>query len=170
MGKYAILAVILGITILSYFYLQLGGMSDVQKGIVTIDSYLLVGKSFKGKYNSPQLEKIFYQVKKMGGHLVVINYPLQGDSTKRGFVYQVIGTQVKEGLKNIPIGLHQRTIPTYRAVQARIDVHNLIMPKPKDIEEKLRTYAKKQDFSLENYVIERYLSNRELVIEIPILE
>lgn len=170
MRKYVILAVILTTTILSYFYFQLGGVSDIRKQVVTVDSYQLIAQSFKGKYNSSKLEEIFYGAKKLGNLLVIINYSLQGDSTEQGFVHQMIGVQTEKIPTDIPAGFHQETIAKTKTVQAIIDAHNLVMPKPNEIEEVLRTYGKEQNLLLAGYTIERYLSDRELIVEIPIIE
>ena len=170
MRKYVILAVILMTTILSYFYFQLGGVSDIKKSIESADDYLLVAKSFKGKYNSNQLEDIFYSARAIGDQLVIVNYPLLGDSIENGFVHQLIGAQVAEIPETMPSGFRIEELAISKVVRATIDAHNLVMPKPNEIEEALRIYAKEQNLTLVGYTIERYLSDRELVIEIPVIE
>lgn len=170
MRRYIILAVILMTMILSYFYFQLGGVSDIQKSVVNVDNYTLVAKSFKGKYNSNQLEDIFYAARAIGDQLVIVNYPLQGDSTENGFLHQLIGAQLIETPSNMPVGFNQKTIIISKVVRATIDAHNLVMPKPNEIEEALRIFAEEQNLKLVGYTIERYLSDRELVIEIPVIE
>lgn len=170
MKKYVILAALLMTVILSYFYFQLGGVSDIQKSIVTVDGHMLVAKSFKGKYNSLQLEDIFYKAKSVGDQLVIVNYPLLGDSTEDGFIDQLIGSQVTIEPNIIPTSFNVEEIATSRSVRARIDAHNLVMPKPGEIEAALRSYAKEQNLTLVGYTIERYLSDRELIVDIPIIE
>jgi len=170
MRKYVILAVLLMTIMLSYFYFQLGGVSDIQKSIVTVDRHMLVAKSFKGKYNSLQIEDIFYKAKSIGDQLVIVNYPLLGDSTEDGFVYQLIGSQVDAEPNEIPIGFKIEEVASSKAVRAHIDAHNLVMPKPDEIEDGLRAYAKEQNLTLVGYTIERYLSDRALVVDIPIIE
>ena len=156
--------------IFSYFYFQLGGISNIEKNTVDVDNYLLIAMPFKGRYNSSELEEIFYSARAIGDQIVIINYPLPGDSTRDGFISQLIGTRVSEVPTNIPIGFQPKTIEIAKVVQAKIDAHNLVMPKPNEIEEALRTYAEEQKLSLESYTIERYISNRELIIEIPIIQ
>jgi hypothetical protein len=170
MRKIVILAVLLTTITLSYFYFQLGGVSDIQKDIVAVDAHMLVAKSFKGKYNSAQLEGLFYQVKSMGDQLVIVNYPLQGDSTENGFIHQLIGTQVTSMPDKAPAGFAQNEIGPSKVVRATIDAHNLVMPKPDEIEAALRDYGKEQNLTLVGYTIERYLSDREQIIDIPIIE
>ncbi len=170
MRKYVILAVIGMTAILSYFYLQLGGVSGIEKNVVTVDNYLIVAKPFKGKYNSGHLEDVFYEAKSLGGQLVIVNYRLEGDSTEDGYIHQLIGVQKVMSAEDIPKGFKQDTLAISKVVQARIGAHNLVMPKPDEIEEALRAYAKEQNLDLEGYTIERYISDRELVIEIPIIQ
>lgn len=170
MRKYVILAVILMTTILSYFYFQLGGVNGIQKSVETVNNYSLVAKSFKGKYNSNQLEEIFYTARAIGDQLIIVNYPLLGDSVENGFVHQLIGVQVAEIPETIPSGFQVEELATSKVIRATIDAHNLVMPKPNEIEETLRAFAKGQNLELLGYTIERYLSDRELIIEIPVIE
>jgi hypothetical protein len=170
MRKYVILAVILMTGVLSYFYFQLGGVSDIEKTVEVVNNYKLVGSSFKGKYNGLKLESMFTEARALGEQLVIVNYPLQGDSTEDGFVHQLIGTQVVEVPDDIPEGFSVQELKISKVVRASIDAHNLVMPKPNEIEEVLRMFAKEQNLNLEGYTIERYLSDRELVVEIPIIE
>jgi len=170
MRKYVILAVILMAVVLSYFYFQLGGVSNIKKSIETVDSYQLIATSFKGKYNGRQLEGIFHQARTLGDQLVIVNYPLLGDSTEDGYVHQLIGAQVGEVSKDIPIGFEVQELTISRVIRATIDAHNLVMPQPKEIEEALRIFGMEQNLTLEGYTIERYISDRELVVEIPVIE
>jgi hypothetical protein len=170
MRKYVIVGVILMTVVLSYFYFQLGGVSDIEKSVEQVDGYQLVGKSFKGKYNGLGLEAVFFQAKELSDQIVIVNYPMEGDSIEDGFVNQLIGAKVANTPSILPDGFSEVLINSTRVVRATIDAHNLVMPKPNEIEEALREFAKEQNLKLEGYTIEQYLSERELIIEIPIVE
>ena len=93
MRKYVIFAVILMTIVLSYFYFQLGGVSDIAKSVEVVSDYKLLASAFKGKYNGRQLESIFYEARSLGAQLVIVDYPLLGDSTEDGFIHQLIGAR-----------------------------------------------------------------------------
>ena len=53
-------------------------------------------------------------------------------------------------------------------VQARLQAHFLVSPSPDEVQDSMREYASKQKLKIENFTIEKYLSDDSIILEMPI--
>lgn len=157
-----------------YFYL--GGADEVIVSHKKIDGYKIAGIDYEGRYRSEQLEQIYFDIKRkqetgvLEGELVVVNYILQGDSVENGFIRQFLGIQLSKSSQKIPKGFTLKVIEAEMVISAVINAHNLVMPNPNKIDETISEYAKENNLKRVNFTIEKYVSDRELIIEVPIVE
>ena len=160
-------------------YLYLGGAQSVSVAIKKLDGYTIIGTEYTGRYKSKEIETLFYTTKQLlnsdsiEGKLVVINYPLAQDSIEKGFVKQFIGIAIEHYYdydKRLKFNYTIRKIDCDSILQASITSHNLVMPHPEKVEKKIAGFAKKNNLSIANFTIEKYVSDSELVIEVPVFE
>ena len=173
--KVIITAGVVFIALCLFFYMYLGGTAEVTISKRDINNYQFVGKDYSGRYRSEELENIYFDLKEkkesgaFDGELVVINYPMEGDSTENGFVHQFLGIQLNAAMEHIPSTYQRLFIESRQTLEAKIPAHNLVMPSPEDIENDIRSMARAENLALVNYTIEIYVSDRELLVQIPIL-
>ncbi|MDH5367383.1 MAG: hypothetical protein OEW67_10370 [Cyclobacteriaceae bacterium] len=157
-----------------YFYL--GGMDEIIISHKENDGYEIVGINYEGRYRSEELEQIYFDVKQkketgeLEGELVVVNYKLGGDSIENGFIKQFLGIQLSKANQKIPEGFTLKVIESKMIISVNISAHNLVMPNPNKIGQKINKYASENNLERVNFTIEKYVSDRELIIEVPIIE
>ncbi|MDH5474444.1 MAG: hypothetical protein OEX22_02010 [Cyclobacteriaceae bacterium] len=170
------LIIIAALTVLGSIYVFLGGIDDVVVVKKKSEGYEIVGKHYEGRYRSEELEQTYFEVKEklekgqLEGDLVVLNYVLGGDSLENGFIRQFIGVDLQTSNQTIPDGFRLQSINNKMSIAAIISAHNLVMPSPSTIDTKIGKFAKANNLELVNYTIERYVSDRELIIEVPVVE
>ncbi len=160
-----------GLTIL-YFYL--GGFNKVDYAIKEVNrEYIIIGRKFEGKYNSPELEKIFTTVKKLikngqiRGTMVIVNYNDSYDEYE-GIVKYTIGILVNSEEYDVPEDFEIINFDATKIVRATINAHNVVMPSPAKILKGAIRMAVQYNLKLSNYSIEQYLDERQLVIDFPV--
>ena len=167
-------ASVIVLVILLYVFTLLGGFEKVEVTLVNENKYYILGIPFNGKYNDPTLEDIYFEVKEskdkgvVQGEITVINYQLGGDSTEQGWVRQFIGIKSDDKTKDNG-SLVILTQPTGEIIRAKVSSHNLVMPKPDEIDKLVMQMANELNVNVVNYTIERYVSDRELYIDTPII-
>jgi hypothetical protein len=153
-----------GIAILALaVYFLLGGFSPIQVELVQSEGYQIQGRLFEGKYNSTDLEELFFQMKKYSEiterPFTVINFD-EFMNEETGDVKQFVGV-----LGSLQVDtLETQIIAAGQLGRATITAHNFVMPKPSHVRKKLQEISSKP---LENYSIEIY-TEEKLVIEIPV--
>lgn len=162
----AITAVIIGVG-----YIYLGGLNKVEYSVENVLDYNLVGRHFEGKSDDRQIEQAFFEAKdllsdgRLNGTLALINY--NDTSLAEGDVKMFIGVLLKERVDALPVDYDRLTIPANRAMRATIGAHNVLMPSPETIEDNLRKEAQEYALELQNFTIEQYISDRQLLIDMP---
>jgi hypothetical protein len=158
--------------LVTVLYACLGGFNEtILSYAQEEDAVHLSGKLFEGKYNDSELGKLFFEVKDLyktlgeGHTLVVVNYPHERE--EEGFVHQFIAIQSPEPIP-LPEGWEYRQIQNRPSVEATIQSHNLVMPRPNKIRAQASRYAADQGVNLDNYSIERYHSEWQLVVSFPV--
>jgi len=159
-------------------YILLGGFDKIKVEKVEVDNYVVVGMNYEGRYRSKELRNIFNDVKNkldsgiVNGLMVVVNYNLDKDSLDNGFIRQFIGILIdqNESNKTLPQKYELINIETTSAIAAKISAHNLVMPSPAKIDQKIAAFAKANELKKMNLSIEKYVSERELIIEVPLFD
>jgi len=153
-------------------YVYLGGLNSVEYTIENVSDYNLVGLTFQGEGDSPEIEEAFFEARefarggRLDGILTIINYKdttLADDELKL-----FIGVKLKGGTSDIPEHYQRLTIPATRTVRARIEANNVVRPKPNTIESRLLQEARGNDLEVRDFTIEQYISPEVLIIDMPV--
>ncbi|NNF36775.1 MAG: hypothetical protein HKN68_21920 [Saprospiraceae bacterium] len=163
---------IIVISSISYYFL--GGLNDIQYSIQSAKPYNLIGKEYSGSNSSIKLKSIYDQMKELldstfpGGVLVIVNDESQYDPEDNK-VWYFIGIIPKSSTypEQIPEDYIVRRFNSKKIVRAKIEAHNLVMPKPEKVRDQARTLAEREGLELSQYSIEKYLD--EGVMEIDFL-
>lgn len=170
--KLVITIIALFFAVLGVIYIKLGGLNEVEIQLENTPEYHIAGKYYAGRYKDQAVEEIYYEVKSMmdkgvlKGTLSIIYFkdPIEA----QGDVENFIGILTTDDTTRIPKGYEWRTIPAGKAVRAKINAHNLVMPTPETINNKIDEFAQSENLSLSNISIEKYTSDNELIIEVPL--
>lgn len=153
------------------FYIYLGGLNSVEISIENVDGYQIAGREFEGKANAKEIETYFFEAKgyvqsgQLKGVLTIIHYndtTLDEDETKL-----FIGVTLDNFTDNLPRNYTLQTIDCDKAVRATIEAHNVVMPGPETIESNLKEEAVKNNLTLQDFTIEQYVSENQLIIDMP---
>jgi predicted transcriptional regulator YdeE len=153
-------------------YLALGGLRKPEITTVQVSDYILAGVPFKGMASNEELLKLFeetrtyYEGNSLPGTLAAVYYDIQ--SSEKGEVDTYVGVMVKDSSATLPKKYTYRRIPAAKAVQATITTHYLVAPSPEKIRATLLNYAQERGLALQNLVIEQYLADSHIIIEIPV--
>ena len=170
--KVTLLAILVAVLVLAIGYFYLGGLNKVNVSLESVSDYNLVGVHFEGMPKSDTIEMAFFQAReyvqnnRLDGVLALIHY---NDTTlAKDRIKLFIGVHLNKGTSDIPEEYERLTIPAKRTIRATIEAHNVVMPSPKTIESKIKEMAEGLNLKLQDFTIERYLSERELLIEMPV--
>ncbi len=168
-----VITVVLILIVSGFYFVNLGGLDEIEYDHVVDNKIVVYGKSFKGKYNSKELEKLFYEIKTMvdkspeKGMLTVVNYRLDTESEKDGLVHQLVGVSFDSEAAAVP-GLEKTIFEEKDVVRATIGAHNFVMPKPENVRAGALEVADSLGRQLKLYTIEQYASDRALVVLFPL--
>jgi hypothetical protein len=150
--------VIFGSIILA-LYTFLGGFNDIAISSQPVSSpRVLVGLPYDGPVRSVHLDSIYQSVRQ-----------LYEQGKRKGEIAGLIGVWVKDSLQALPPGFTRRVVNTSQVVQANIQAHFLVSPSPDEVQEDMREYARAQQLKPESYVMEKYLSDNSIILEIPVI-
>lgn len=162
-------------SILFGLYVSLGGFKDVEiHTLQTTGKRILTGVSYHGSIRSAQLDSVFertrllHQQGQLRGELGAMYFEVPEKMRKKGEIKAFIGVWESDSSQALPAGFTRRVIPSPRVVQARITAHFLVSPAPDDVQERMRAYARQKKLTLENFVMEKYLSDQSIILEIPV--
>ncbi len=165
-----VLAVMLAGAIGVYFFL--GGLNKVEVTVENVSDYNIVGIRFKGNGDSDTLRNAFFDAReyvqqgRVDGVLTLIHYK---DTTLTDEQVNVfVGIKLNQGTSDLPQGYQRLTIPARRAVRATIEAHNSVMPNSETVEERMLEKADELRFSLSDFTIEQYISERIIMIDMPV--
>lgn len=170
--KVTLLAIVVAISVLVIGYMYLGGLNKVDITLESVSDYNLVGTHYQGREKNEDIENAFITAReylengRLKGVLTLVHY---NDSTlAENRVKLFIGVKLNEGTSDLPEGYNRLTIPASNAIRATIEAHNVVMPTPENIENSMVEKAAQLNLRLQNFTIEQYLSERNLLIEIPV--
>lgn len=171
-----IVVIVFAVLVVSFFiiktYSRLGGSEPLNISLRNGSSYLIHGKEFKGRYNSTEMETLFYQMREMalsdsiGGTFCIVS-DLNPEVTDGKTVSYFVGFILDKELESAG-ELLQRRFDFESALKIELNMHNSVMPLPEEVEREMTDFAQARNVSLENYTIEKYLDEDQLVIERPI--
>ncbi len=146
-----------------YFYREFGGNVNLEFRLEQ-RSFQILGEPFKGPYDSPRLENIFFRAKELsdslGSSLVVVNYGSDEDAET---VNQFIGF-LKVDNDIIPEGYTLEIFEPPFTITTTIGEHNAFMPKPETVSAMAADFAAENGKTLGPVSIEIYRSDRELIV------
>lgn len=166
----AMLAVMLAGAIGIYFYL--GGLNTVEVTVEGVSDYNIVGIKFKGNGDSDTLRNAFFDAReyvdqgRVAGILTLIHY--KDTTLTEDQVNVFVGIKLNQGTSDLPEGYQRLTIPARRAVRATIEAHNSVMPNSETVEERMLEKAEELRFELSDFTIEQYISERIIMIDMPV--
>ncbi|MEX2336679.1 MAG: hypothetical protein WD555_05355 [Fulvivirga sp.] len=163
------LAVLLSI-IAVIFYYKLGGSKPLTFKVTSHPTIHVMGAYFEGKYNDPQLEKLFFNARERaeaipGAALTVVNY--QNDQN-HNIIKQFIGSGTRIKPQHIPDQLELRTFARHNAISTTIAVHNAVMPTAETVSAEAKKIAKEEGYQIDSLSLEIYTSEWELKIIFPV--
>jgi predicted transcriptional regulator YdeE len=163
------LVAVIGLTI----YHFLGGTEPLDISLIENKGYKLAGRYYEGKITDKALEEIFFETKdliakgELPGTLVVVYF--NQPEKENGFVQNLIGVEIPEALQKLPAGYDLRTIDCTRSVKVDIQSHSAVLPRPEEVQAQVEQFAKKNNLSLQKINIEKYISESQLIIEVPVV-
>lgn len=171
---YLSLIVILLVTLGYTSYYLLGGFEAREVIKAGPEKRNIVGKSFKGFYKHPDLEKIWVEnleLLKSGsvpGTLAVINY--KHDTLDNDEIHQFIGIAIEGGMAEIPMGFEVKELKMDRRLMIPLTMHPLVRPSPRTIEDMFNEFAALDGDQLGQYTLELHFEDNSMMVEIPIIE
>lgn len=170
--KVTLLAIVVAISVLVIGYFYLGGLNKVTISLESVSDYNLVGIHYQGREKNEAIEKAFITARehlengRLNGVLTLVHY---NDSTLADKQVKLfVGIKLNQGTSDLPEGYKRLTIPASNAIRATIEAHNVVMPTPENIEKSMIEKATQLNLRLQDFTIEQYLSERDLLIEIPV--
>ena len=168
---YMFIALALIITTLLILYDQLGGFNKTEISFEPVKEYIFAGSSFHGKTRDPELEELFEKMRSVkqkdniNGPLVMVWYDIPESS--RDSIQLFVGLEII-GDDPFPHHLDSLHLEMGGVIRATIRKHASVMPKPSDIIDEIKEYADNQQYTLQNLVIDKYLSDTAVYTEIPL--
>jgi hypothetical protein len=153
-------------------YVALGGFTKPVIATVPVSGYIMAGVAFKGSASNEDLLQLFEQTRelhqenKLLGTLAALYYDIP--QSDKGQVDAFIGVIVEDSTAKLPSAYSYRSVAAKQAIQANITIHYLVAPSPEKIRTTLLDYAREKGLPLQNFVIEQYLNNNHIIIEIPV--
>ncbi len=175
MSKKTILITFLAVAILGICsYAYLGGFHEVKISKVSIGSYKIAGKHFKGKVQSDSLGNIFFEAKKYvethdaAKSIAILYY--KGADNSIAIIDCFVGALLQSNTENLPDEFKLKEIQVKEVLRARFEGHRLVTPDPKTMYEKIKTYANANNISLQEIYIEKYFSDEGIEVDYFIVD
>ncbi len=165
---YLIIVISFGVISFSIYY-QLGGFRELTVNAFDSVDYAMAGVDFKGKYNDPEIERLYGLAKdqvatgKVKGILGLVDYV--DDDLDENEVHYFIGIILLDKITELPPGFKVRRMASRGVLGITLDVHPLVRPSKSDIEGKIYAAAQEHGLQVENYFLEKHFADDQLVIE-----
>ncbi|MES2732344.1 MAG: hypothetical protein V4714_11360 [Bacteroidota bacterium] len=162
-------------SIIFALYTFLGGFKEIIINKQTVSKpQTLAYIPYQGYVRHHRLDSLFDLIQqlhtqgKLKGTLGAIYYDVSLEKRKKGDTKALVGVWISDTLAVLPPGFRLHTIPARQVIQAKLQAHFLVSPSPDEVQDKMREYAKKQGLKVENFIIEKYLSDDSIILEMPI--
>jgi len=158
-------------TAILILYNNLGGFNEPVIMYEHITEYVFMGKNYEGKTSDPTIEDLFTEMKQLKledqykGSLVMVWF--EEAKTKNDIVHVFIGLEKLPG-ENIPDHLETTTIQMNGLVRAKINAHASVMPSPSKVQKMIKAYAEKNNYTLQDILIDKYPEESVVYTEIPV--
>jgi len=153
-------------------YVYMGGLNSVEVTLVDVEGYNVAGKLFQGKSDAKEIKDYFFEAKELiqsqelPGILTIVHY---NDTTlAKGETKLFIGVMLATEDFTLPEDYQLLSIQSKKAIRARIEAHNWVIPGAATIEERMASLAKQKGVSTEIFTIEKYVSESILEIDNPL--
>lgn len=154
-------------------YVYLGGLNKMEiEEVPVTSSYRFLGKDYTGRPASAEHKNLFFEFRdkitsgEIKGRLAMIHF--LDAQTKKGEYKMFVGILLDEIPEDFPEDYRLMGVELDKAIQARIEVHNLVMPSPQTIESRIGQYAMRQGLQLQPISIEIYQQDNTLRVQIPV--
>ena len=174
MTKKILWAALLVFIILFIIYYFLGGFNTVEIQVTDAENYVVAGKSYRGPYKEDILRDYFFQMRdyverdQIRGTVSVVNYGLEYGSTDS--VDQLIGVLINTSSSPVPEDIQIDTLRVQKVVRAIVHAHPIVMPRPDQVIDKIKSFAKEHDLSLREYAIEQYVEEDKIWVDVPLVQ
>ena len=165
-----VLAFVASLALIGYYWL--GGFNPITIGVTNHPERVVVGQPYQGRYGDLKLREIFVKTNQaiqagaLPTPLVIINRDTV--MAEENQVDQLIGVlSTRPDTLSSP-HYQADTLPAGRYLRAVVQAQPVAMPKPEAVNEQIRQYARENEWSLENTIIEFYVAYDTLWIEMPI--
>jgi hypothetical protein len=119
-----------------FLYQSLGGGDSLSFALVTLDDTAISGEYFEGRPASPDLEKLFFEMRDQSSFedsilLSVVNIPIAKEDTIRQFIGIIGNMQTADG--------YMITAGDY--IEVTMDMHTSVRPSPARVREEASAFA-----------------------------
>lgn len=155
-----------------FYYWQLGGTSEAKIRTTNDTTLVIYADHFSGIYNMHEVERLFDKAKQNSQkHESVVTIINVGSDERAKYIDQWIGitplnTTQLEAIESTGYTTQELS---RRFVQATIDAHNAVMPRPQDVREQASDFAIANNLILDTLSIEMYYSERNLKVYFPVI-
>lgn len=131
----------------------------------------MVGRYYEGKYDRDSIATLFFDAKNWMrnqeevGILSVVNYLGDREYEDSDSVKTFIGVIFSKEFSEEIAPYEFRKIDGGKKLRASIEAHSIVMPGRETIEEEMKLFAQEKQFLLEPVMIEKYISDDQLVVE-----
>mgnify|MGYP003109766211 FL=1 len=174
MRKYFFIALAILVIGGGAFYVYLGGLNSVEYTVENVNDYHVLGRMFQGKADAKEIEDYFFEAKDFAitgtidGELTILHY---NDTTLAKVEIKLfIGVLLNNAADTVdlPAGYTLVKVSAQKTVRATIQASNAVIPGPETIEAKLKEKAEETGLIPQSFTIEKYLSETEMVIDMPV--
>ncbi len=164
--------IIVSLIVSSLGYVILGGLSKPALSQAQIPAYTIAGKAFRGNATSDTLMQLFtatqelHKSGKLPGILAAVYYNSPDEANGRVNVW--VGVLVRDSTAALPKGYLFRSFPSTFVVRAEIKAHYMVAPTPDKVKSQLQDFATAERWKPGSYVLEQYLNEKEIIMEIPV--
>jgi len=164
------LSIALLLTAILIIYHQLGGFKDPDITFIENEEYKIAGYYYEGDLKDDAWENLFLNTRKkindgiLAGILTIVWYEEpEGKGNSKAFIGVIF-----EGNPSIPGDMEVRHLNMHGVIRATLESHVLVMPEPQKVVRNIQAYAEKNNFELQDILIEKYPEESKIFAEIPV--
>ena len=156
------------------YYVYLGGLNTIEYTVENVNDYHVVGRMFEGKLDAQEIEDYFFEAKDLAiggaidGDLTIVHYNDTTLGKKETKLFIGVILNQPDDSTGVPSDYERIIFPAKTAVRASIYSENSVRPGAPTIEARMKEKAKAENLPLQNFTIEKYISEEELVIDMPV--
>ena len=158
---------------LAGLYVYLGGLNTIDISIQNVQGpYRIVGVDFEGRPTDKRVREYFFDFREriekgeLKGRLTMVYF--RDAETKRNEVKLFMGVILDEIPAEIPDEFRIMGVEVSEVVEARLEVHNIVMPSPESIEERMIAFAQNAGYTHQPISIEIYSPDNSVRVHIPL--